>query len=404
MTDFKKFNRTASFRGVEFHVRDNTYESGRRLDTHEYPGADNPMTEDLGRKAYKIQLVAFVNGKDWRKQAERLQDALNERGTGELVHPNGKKYNVCVDGYTVHESLKIFEAEFTITFIETGSQPAPMITSALSDRLSSLAEKLNIASALEFMKLSVDYVAEAVSTVSAAASELVDNLSGIVDGIQDMADTITDAMDSVVNVALELDDLKNNVETLLDTPDKWAARVQGAVAVINQLLPATKKNVSEMLHASDSDINTDNIVQLTPTGESTYRATVRTNNFNIATSISGAITTLANIDVSRRRDIIEIRDDLLKSETKILSCDIDMSVDFTNTLADATTTAVAVCNEIIARLPEERQIELSVPTPARVLAHELYKDQSRGADIAVENLIQNPTFLPSGTQLQVLNK
>ncbi|MBR6838316.1 MAG: DNA circularization N-terminal domain-containing protein, partial [Alphaproteobacteria bacterium] len=36
MTDFKRYNRTASFRGVKFHVRDNGYESGRRLDTHEY--------------------------------------------------------------------------------------------------------------------------------------------------------------------------------------------------------------------------------------------------------------------------------------------------------------------------------------------------------------------------------
>lgn len=404
MTDFKKYNKTASFRGIEFEVRDNTYESGRRLETHEYPGGSIPMTEDLGRKAYKIQLVAFVNGKDWRKKSERLQDVLAMRGSGELVHPNGKKYDVCVETYNVHESTKLFEAEFTITFVEAGKQPAPTITSALVDRLSSVAGALNIASAMEFLKLSADYITEAVSTVSSVASGVVENLSQIVDEIQDIADMSTDAIDSVVSVALELDDLKNNVETLLDTPDKWAARVQGAVAVINQLLPANKKNVHSVLHSADTDIKIDDMLQSTSVEKTVYRATVRTNNFNIATSISGSITTLADIDVSRRRDIIEIRDDLMNSADKILNTDIDVSVEFTTAVSEATTTAVAVCNEIIARLPEEREIELNVPTPARVLAHELYKDQSRGIDIASENLVQNPTFLPAGTQLQVLDK
>jgi len=124
----------------------------------------------------------------------------------------------------------------------------------------------------------------------------------------------------------------------------------------------------------------------------------------LATSISGAITMLANINAERRRDIIEIRNDLLASADEILNTDIDMTVEFTTSVSDATTVAVAVCNEIIARLPEEREIELAVPTPARVLAHNLYNDQSRGVDIATENLVQNPTFLPAGTQLQVLDK
>ena len=404
MTDFKRYNRTASFRGVKFHVRDNDYESGRRLDTHEYPGADTPMTEDLGRKAYKIQLTAFVNGTDWRKQSDKLQDALDIRGPGELIHPNGHRYSVCVESYQIHETIKAFEAEFTITFIESGDQPAPTITSALTDRLASAAETLNIASAAEFIKLAADYAAATVTTVTDVATSLVDNLAAIVDSIQDAADVLTDAMDSAVSVALELDDLKNNVQTLLNTPEKWAARVQGAVAVTNQLLPANKKNVREMLHAGDSDTRAADISQITAAGVATYRSVVRTNNFNLATSISGAITMLANINAERRRDIIEIRNDLLASADEILNTDIDMTVEFTTSVSDATTVAVAVCNEIIARLPEEREIELVVPTPARVLAHNLYNDQSRGVDIATENLVQNPTFLPAGTQLQVLDK
>lgn len=404
MTDFKKYNRTASFRGVTFHVRDNSHESGRRLETHEYPGAEIPMTEDLGHKAYKIQLTAFVNGENWRKLSDKLQDALDTRGPGELVHPNGKTYKVCVESYTVHETVKLFEAEFTITFIEYGDQRAPTITSALTDRLASAAQTLNIASAAEFIKIGANFVAGTVSAVTSVATSIVDNLAAIVDGVQESADTLTDAMDSAVAIVLELDDLKQNVQILLNMPDKWAQRVQSAAAVAEQLVSPTKKNIRNMIHVADTDINISEISQITATGVATYRAAVRTNNFNVACGISAAITELANLDVSRRRDIIEIRDDLLVAADTILDSDIDMSVEFTTAVSDATTTAVAVCNEIIARLPEEREIELTISTPARVLAHKLYNDQSRGVDIATENLIQNPTFLPTGTKLQVLDK
>lgn len=405
MVDFRKYNRSPSFRGVPFQVRDDDYAGGRRNETHEYPGGERAMTEDLGRKAYKIQLNAFVVGEDWRKQSRRLQDALEKKGPGELVHPNGKTYIVNVVDFNIRETTALYQAEFSITFVESGEQPAPQITSALTDRLVAAAQTLNIANAAEFLKIGADYVGDAVSSVAAVASSLVANLAAIVDGIDDAVDTATNAMDTVVSVALDLSNLRENVEELLTTPDVWAARVAGATDVITGLVAPSKKNVRALAYAgATTDFNPVTIDQSTATGAAEYRAVVRTNNYNLAQSIAGAATIISQIDAKRRGDVIEIRNDILAMVDSVLNSNVEMSPEFTTALSNLAADIAAVCNDIIAKLPDERDIELLATTPARVLAHKMYNDQSRGVEIAENNLIYNPTFVPAGVQLKVLDK
>ncbi len=405
MVDFRKYNRNPSFRGVPFHVREDDYSGGRRNETHEYPGGERAMTEDLGRKAYKIQLTAFVNGDDWRKQSTKLQDALEKKGPGELVHPNGKTYLVNVVDFNIRESTSLFQAEFNITFVESGEQPAPQITSALTDRLVAAAETLDIANAAEFLKMSADFVGDAVKSVTSVATSLVANLSAIVDSISNAADTITGAIDSIVSVALDLSDLRENAESLLSMPDVWAARVKGATAVVTSLMPTSKKNVRQLACAGKTTgFNPLAIRQTTAAEQAAYRAMVRTNNYNLAQSVSAAATVISEIIATQRSDVIEIRNDILAMLDSILASDVEMSPEFTTALSDMAANIAAVCNDIIARLPEERNIELLATTPARVLAHKMYNDQSRGGEIAENNLVYNPTFIPAGVQLKVLDK
>lgn len=405
MVDFRKYNRSPSFRGVPFQVREDDYASGRRNETHEYPGGERAMTEDLGRKAYKIQLTAFVNGEDWRKKSDRLQDALEKKGPGELVHPNGKTYTVNVVDFNIRESTSLFFAEFNITFVESGEQPAPQITSALTDRLLAAADTLNIANAAEFLKMGADYAGNAVKSVTHVATSLVANLSSIVDSIDDAIDTTTGAMDSIVSVALDLSDLRENAEELLSTPDVWAARIRAATAVITNLLSPSKKNVRALAHAGTTpDFNPGAISRITAAGRAEYRATVRTNNYNLAQSISDVANVISDIVATQRSDVIEIRNDILAMVDEILGSDVELSPEFTTALSDVAANIAAVCNDIIAKLPEEREILLPTTTPARVLAHNMYNDQSRGNEIAENNLIYNPTFIPGGVQLKVLDK
>lgn len=80
--------RAASFRGVGFWVNTSGGVGGRRLAVHEYPLRDDAYTEDLGRRAQRFRLRAFVVGDDYMDQRDALLSACQDLPTpAVLVHP-----------------------------------------------------------------------------------------------------------------------------------------------------------------------------------------------------------------------------------------------------------------------------------------------------------------------------
>lgn len=88
-----------SFRGVPFEViEDQERESGRRTVLHELPGRDDPIAQDLGRAARRWQFTALVLGADYLSRRDRLIEAFEREGPGELVLPLYGSLRVAVDG------------------------------------------------------------------------------------------------------------------------------------------------------------------------------------------------------------------------------------------------------------------------------------------------------------------
>lgn len=77
----------ASFRGFEFLTDSHDAKSGRRLVVHEFPGAEYPLVEDLGRKAEQWRLNAYFIGPDYDLESNGLLAALAEPGADWLTHP-----------------------------------------------------------------------------------------------------------------------------------------------------------------------------------------------------------------------------------------------------------------------------------------------------------------------------
>jgi prophage DNA circulation protein len=129
----------ASFNGVPFKVDADTRGSGRRLVPHEFPKRDTPWTEDMGRRARRFIVVAYViqspdNGFDYRPNRDDLIAALEALGPGTLVHPTLGQDVVEVDEYKVTERRELGGyAEFEINFIEAGQQA---VTSPFTDTVS----------------------------------------------------------------------------------------------------------------------------------------------------------------------------------------------------------------------------------------------------------------------------
>lgn len=77
----------ASFRGVKFLIEQATVPVGRKGQLHEYPQRDEPFFESLGKQSQIHKVSAFVIGDDCFERRDKLLEALEKEGPGELVHP-----------------------------------------------------------------------------------------------------------------------------------------------------------------------------------------------------------------------------------------------------------------------------------------------------------------------------
>lgn len=119
----------ASFRGVPFYVHIDAKAGGRRIVQHEFPMQSIPFAEDMGRRARRFRVTAYILYSpalipDYQGARDALIDALESgSGAAQLIHPTLGVDTVVVDTYAVTERLE--EAggysEFEIEFLEAGS-------------------------------------------------------------------------------------------------------------------------------------------------------------------------------------------------------------------------------------------------------------------------------------------
>ncbi|MCJ2067749.1 DNA circularization N-terminal domain-containing protein [Methylobacterium sp. J-030] len=117
--------RSASFRGVGFHVEVGALAGGRRIALHEFPKRDTPYAEDMGRRARRFPVTGYIVDEDYIPQRDALIAALEAGGGGTLVHPTLGTFRVACDGFSAIERRdKGGYVEFEMTFVEAGSLSA----------------------------------------------------------------------------------------------------------------------------------------------------------------------------------------------------------------------------------------------------------------------------------------
>ncbi|MFK0090641.1 DNA circularization protein [Pseudomonas sp. NPDC090755] len=77
----------ASFRGIPFVIEQTSVPAGQRGQLHEFVQRDEPFYEQLGKQAQVHKLTAYVIGADCFERRDKLLEALEAPGPGELVHP-----------------------------------------------------------------------------------------------------------------------------------------------------------------------------------------------------------------------------------------------------------------------------------------------------------------------------
>lgn len=420
--------RPASFRGVPFLIEGSDQKLGRRAVQTEYPGRDEPFPEDLGRRAWADSLTAFVIGEDHFQQAQRLAEALNQFGPGELVHPYLGTRLVQVGEVSLsHSSRRGGESVFTIELMEAGPAQAPAIQTNTDMALQQSCDAAERSLLEEFMqRFSVDQLPQG----------LVDELATAYDHALETVAPLQDMWGQGQALWAQGQGYWDRGASWLDQGQSWVQRVasiaagfQNPMALGGGLFYGLRQLFGVFGRVGQGEAKT-------------LAAAPATVNTPSPQPLLEALRTLSRIETTRIRPVhmtgsrIEQQKmqaallDLVHSATVIAAAQASSLVAyrdrqqagqaqsaFLEAIEQAQQRASdAVYRELAqvrvdlvkdlgsrgAGLPSVTRIVPEQTQPSLVLAYRLYGDSRRESELIERNRPQHPAFIPAGEALEVV--
>lgn len=374
--------RTASWRGIECLYDGAEDDRGRRVVVHEYPLRNQPDVDDQGRKArrYRITLylLASALGSTYTARRDQLIAALEKGGAGTLVHPYYGALDVFVEdfspSYSTREGGRVTIA---CTFVEAGTAREPR-ASVRTDAV--MREQAGILTA----RLGDDFVSQWV--LDQVPGFVRDSAVAAVGLAREALAVKADVFDQIVGVRLGL------VAPLNDGRRVFDGLLAGRDALSALGLPRIRK-------ARRFRESLPRVVATTPSTQT------QATNQNAVAAVVEVVAIAAAVDVVSRT-VFDSVDEAITARDELLDQIDDQSRRASDpvfeALRDLRVALVADIRERGAGLPNVRTIYPQSTLPALVLAHRLYGDASRAADIVTRNGVAHPGFLAGGQPLEVL--
>lgn len=404
--------RTASFRGVEFHVEsaDGTY--GRRQAVHEHAQRDVPYTEDMGRKAREFSLTGYAIGVDYDLQRDEIIKASEQAGPGLLVHPYRGEMTVVCRGLGVSESSTDGGmCRLTFTFLESGEASFP---STKVDHVNAIAKASNEVTVVAQEECLVGYatsgypafvteaarvrIAELGEYLSAPGTFLSDNIDAgsefyssarsVVSDAYDLALSPLDMVKSVTGVIGSIRSAfgSNAFGVLIDLFDQYASAFSGRTSTGSRKQEA----------ANYTAINS--IVRQVALAEAAQAAVVTEGTTTLGNGSTRPVSTPTTFDSYQQA--VAVRDalvDRIDAEAESTSSDASYS-----TLSALRTEVVKAVPSSNAELPRLVSYAPRETLPSLLVAYQVYGDATRADEIAKRNAPRYPGFLIGGQSLEIL--
>lgn len=178
--------RQASFRGVEFEVDSHEADiAGRRGQTHQYPGRDEPFDEDLGRALKEFEIEGYIVGDDYMDRRDALEEVCDRPGAGLLVHPYlGRRRVRCRRFRVIERTSEGRMCTLRLRLVEAGENRYPADREDTSAALDTAAADAGDALARQF-DAAFAFLANPASFVAEQLQEAVDDVLG---GLPDLSD------------------------------------------------------------------------------------------------------------------------------------------------------------------------------------------------------------------------
>lgn len=408
----------ASFRGIPFHALHDELEGGRRIALHEYPLQDTPYAEDLGRAAAQYRVEAVLVGLGFEATLRALRTALDTKGPGLLSHPSYGLITVVVQHYSVSRSTQEGgTARVSMQFGEAGQDLFP---NATIDRLVKVLDEAAPVWAKAQLGFEVAYqVAGLPALVTSAAGGLVGTLFG---RFGDLAQRLTLSMTARPAIAAALATDVADRPALVASPARLGTAIVGRIAALQPLVGGGATGAAAKAAAQWQGYQA--FASLAGWGATLPAATTdaaAANQTALATAVAAAAGAAActcacaalaagadpaavaarpaGIPVSSQ-EILALRADLLRLIDAQLASATDAAFGAWQDLR------TAVVNDLEQRALLAPRLTAWVPPltlPALVIAHRLYGDAGRAAEVCRRNGIVHPGFVPGGLPLEVLS-
>ncbi|ESQ78517.1 hypothetical protein AEYBE204_13275 [Asticcacaulis sp. YBE204] len=395
--------RPPSFRGVAFEVDSNSRPIGRRVQIDEYPLRDYASSEDLGAKARTFGLEALIVGDDYVERRNRFEDALEQPGPGELIHPSrGRLWVVLVSGDISESSSESGMVRYSLTFAEIGERPARTEATDTAAVAQTSAEAVGEVAAADFTKgFSIggqpDWVLTEAGKLVGQAQDRFDTLASRLSGYgQPLNDFIARGKA-----------LRSGVLTLAGSPASLGTEVTGLIQGFRQLARTPGDALSLLKGLMTFGLGFD-----APATTTSGRKRQAANQAAIidlieTTAAAEAVRAAADLSFASYDEAVATRDALSDAlEDLGLAAAEAGHDDAAQAIEDA---RLAISADINARGADLARLTTFTPVgvePAVVIAYRLYGPanlEARELDIVSRNRIRHPGFVPAGLPLEVLN-
>lgn len=391
-----------TFRGAGFRSEGHERSGGRRVASFEFPGRDDPMTEDLGRRQRQFSIDCHVIGSDYRQGRDALLDALEANGPGLLVHPWHGQMMVNVLDFTTTETTEDGGiCRFSITFVEAG-QAVTAPVAAPSGQAAAQAADLHLAAApAQFAaRFSID---RAAGFIEQSAAGLVTGMAGVTQlaaGLQGGIGPTLRAFDAGLRA------LPGNLPGLLRSPLNLAHAIIGLVTTVSVLGASTRGRTSALTRMVEWEPSDAVLTPITPSRR--IEADNRDALLWLFHSTAAAELVRATADApfssyddaAAARDAIAGRLDVLALRSADRGAD-DLAGSYDG-LRRALVRDIAARTPILARL---YAIETIATEPTLVIANRHYGAAGvapRADDLAARNRVVHPGFVPGGRALSLV--
>lgn len=388
----------ASFRGVEFHVEDESMGGGRRGQLHEYPGRDVPLREDTGRKARDKSVSGFVIGPDYMDARDALLEALEKFGPGELVLPWTGSMQMGVESFNVrHSNRDGGMCVFEMSFVQSGEATYPTARVATSQQTISAVEVVQETAIEQFGgEFDVDGlpaygVEDAISSAEGGVAVLekaVSKVGGMLnDPIGALEGTFGEAVSNPVELGTRIFGVLSKSEAVITSSDRMVAGYS-VMDSLNLNRALTTLRALGLYPRVDRSGSTTPIRTQILNNQDAVNDVIRA---SIITQVSGmtAVMPLPVYD-----DAVQLRQETLAAiDAEMLLASDSMYL----ALADL---RAKVHTDMTSRMQNAVRIKEVVPVqvqPALVLAYDLYESVDREGEIVARNRIRHPGFVPSET-------